>query len=103
MVIGSPKEIFKAEARVAMTPDSALQLQKLGYRCAVETGAGVLADFPDEAYRAAGVTVVESAEALYRTAEVIAKVRAPDAQEVSWLGSGKTLICLFYPPRRKSS
>jgi H+-translocating NAD(P) transhydrogenase subunit alpha len=97
MYIGSPKEIFKGEARVAMTPDSALQLQKLGYHCTVETGAGALAGFSDESYRAAGVTVVESAEALYRTADVIAKVRPPDVREVSRLEGGKTLICLFYP------
>jgi H+-translocating NAD(P) transhydrogenase subunit alpha len=97
MYIGSPKEIFNGEARVAMTPDSALQLQKLGYHCAVESGAGVLAGFSDEAYRAAGVTVVDGAEALYRTADVIAKVRPPGPREVSRLESGKTLISFFYP------
>ena len=101
MYIGSPKEVFNGEARVAMTPDSALQLQKLGYRCVVETGAGALADFSDESYRAAGVTVVDSAEALYRTADVIAKVRPPNAQEVARLDGGKTLICLFYPAQNR--
>ena len=48
--IGTPKEIFEGEARVAMTPESALQLQKLGYDCAIETGAGMLAGFSDKAY-----------------------------------------------------
>jgi H+-translocating NAD(P) transhydrogenase subunit alpha len=97
MYIGSPKEIFNGEARVAMTPDSALQLQKLGYQCAVESGAGALAGFADQSYRAAGVTVLDGAEALYRTADVIAKVRPPNAQEVARLESGKTLISLFDP------
>jgi NAD(P) transhydrogenase subunit alpha len=97
MYIGSPKELFKGEARVAMTPDSALQLQKLGYHCVVESGAGALAGFSDESYRAAGVTVVDGAEALYRTAEVIAKVRPPSPLEVSRLERGKTLISFFYP------
>jgi NAD(P) transhydrogenase subunit alpha len=97
MYIGSPKETFEGEARVAMTPDSALQLQQLGYHCVVETGAGALAGFSDESYRAAGVTVVDSAEALYRSADVIAKVRPPNPQEVSRLQGGKTLICFFYP------
>src|ERR1700722_14661954 len=101
MYVGSPKEVFKGEARVAMTPDSALQLQKLGYRCAIETGAGALAGFSDESYRAAGVTVVDSAEALYRTADVIAKVRPPNAQEVAWLNSGKTLISFLYPAQER--
>ena len=40
MKIGTPKEIEKGEARVAMTPDSARQLQKLGYECLIESGAG---------------------------------------------------------------
>ena len=39
MKIGAPKEVFEGEARVAMTPDSATQLQKLGHECFVETGA----------------------------------------------------------------
>ena len=38
MKIGTPKEVFEGENRVAMTPDSALQLQKLGYECAIESG-----------------------------------------------------------------
>ncbi len=48
MKIGSPKEVFAGEARVAMTPDSAVQLQKLGYDCLIEAGAGVLAGFTDD-------------------------------------------------------
>lgn len=47
--IGSPKEIALTEARVAMTPDSAQQLQKLGYQCLLETGAGKAAGFTDDA------------------------------------------------------
>jgi NAD(P) transhydrogenase subunit alpha len=97
MHIGTPKETFAGEARVAMTPDSARQLQKLGHHCLVETGAGALAGFSDESFRAAGVVVVDSAAALFRSAEVIAKVRPPDSQEVSWLAGDKTLISFFYP------
>ena len=57
MKIGTPKEVFDGEARVAMTPDSARQLQKLGYECVIESGAGDLAGFSDKAYEAAGVSV----------------------------------------------
>jgi len=53
--IGTPREIFEGESRVAMTPDSAKQLQKLGYECAIETGAGEAAGFSDALYEAAGV------------------------------------------------
>ena len=64
--IGTPKEIFEGEARVAMTPESALQLQKLGYDCAIETGAGMLAGFSDKAYAEAGVEIKKTAAALYK-------------------------------------
>ena len=43
--VGVPKEIKTQEYRVAMTPDSALQLQKLGFDCVIESGAGQLAGF----------------------------------------------------------
>ncbi|PDV87039.1 NAD(P)(+) transhydrogenase (Re/Si-specific) subunit alpha [Rhizobium sp. H4] len=101
MLIGSPRERLEGEARVAMTPDSATQLQKLGYQCAIETGAGKLAGFSDDAYRAAGVTVVDSAETLFASADVIAKVRPPESSEVARLSSGKTLISFFYPAQNK--
>ncbi|WP_147180478.1 Re/Si-specific NAD(P)(+) transhydrogenase subunit alpha [Ciceribacter naphthalenivorans] len=101
MKIGSPRELFGGEARVAMTPDSAVQLQKLGYECVIEAGAGKAAGFSDEAYRAAGVTVVDGAEALYAGVDVIAKVRPPETAEVERLGPGKTLISFFYPAQNK--
>jgi hypothetical protein len=50
MIIGAPKEIAVDEKRVAMTPDSATQLQKLGYDCLVQSGAGLYAGFSDAAY-----------------------------------------------------
>ena len=62
MRIGSPKEVMPGEARVAMTPESAAQLQKLGHECFIESGAGVFAGFSDTDYQEAGVTVVASAK-----------------------------------------
>ena len=47
MLIGCPKETAADEKRVALTPDSALQIQKLGYSCVIETGAGDAAGFTD--------------------------------------------------------
>lgn len=101
MKIGSPKETYGGEARVALTPDSALQLQKLGHECLVQSGAGKAAGFSDEAYTKAGVTVVEDAAALFGMADVIAKVRPPEPSEVERLGPGKTLISFFYPAQNK--
>ena len=57
MLIGCPKETTSDEKRVALTPDSALQLQKLGCKCMIETGAGFAAGFSDIAYEKAGVSV----------------------------------------------
>lgn len=97
MKIGSPKEVFEGEARVAMTPESAAQLQKLGYDCIIETGAGKAAGFSDEAYKAAGVEVVKTAAALFKAADIIAKVRPPVDAEAKRLTKDKTLISFFYP------
>ncbi|WP_026622851.1 H+-translocating NAD(P) transhydrogenase subunit alpha (plasmid) [Ensifer sp. WSM1721] len=101
MLIGSPRERLEGEGRVAMTPDSATQLQKLGYQCVIESGAGKLAGFSDDTYRAAGVTVVDTADALYSYADVIAKVRPPLTEEVAKLAPGKTLISFFYPAQNR--
>lgn len=101
MKIGSPKEQYPGEARCALTPDSALQLQKLGHECLIEAGAGVSAGFPDEAFKAAGVTVIDSAEKLFAEADVIAKVRPPEPHELARLSGSKTLISFFYPAQNK--
>ena len=100
--IGTPKEVFEGEARVAMTPDSARQLQKLGYDCAIESGAGVAAGFMDEVYADAGVEVVDSADALWSNADVIAKVRPPSDAEVERLTEGKLLISFFWPAQNEA-
>ena len=95
--IGAPKEIFEGEARVAMTPASALELQKLGHTCVIESGAGQLAGFSDAAYKEAGVEVVKTAAALWKAAEVVVKVRPPSETEAKRLQDGQTLISFFWP------
>ncbi len=95
--IGSPKELTLGEARVSMTPESAQQLQKLGYECLLEAGAGKAAGFTDDAYRAAGVAIVDGAEELYAAADVVAKVRPPLPSEISLLRPGQTFISFIYP------
>ncbi len=95
--IGAPKEIEPGEARVAMTPDSALQLQKLGYDCVIEAGAGEAAGFTDAAYEAAGVEVVKTAAALWKAADVVTKVRPPTTAEAKKFREGQLLISFFWP------
>ena len=97
MKIGAPKEVFDGEARVAMTPESAIQLVKLGHSCVVETGAGLRAGFSDAAYVAAGAEVVKTATALFKAADVVVKVRGPEDREVKLLRDGQSLISFFWP------
>ncbi|MFJ6328785.1 MULTISPECIES: Re/Si-specific NAD(P)(+) transhydrogenase subunit alpha, partial [unclassified Rhizobium] len=89
------------ESRVSLSPESALHLVKLGHDCLIEAGAGEGAGFSDDAYRAAGVTVVSSAGELYARSDVIAKVRAPEPSEVEQLRPGQTLISFFHPAQNR--
>ena len=95
--IGTPREIFEGEARVAMTPASAQQLMKLGYECAIEKGAGVAAGFSDNAYKEVGVEVIGTAAALWKACDIVAKVRQPEEVELKRLTKDKTLISFFNP------
>ncbi len=96
MKIGAPKESASGEARVAMTPASAKDLQKLGYECMIQKGAGEAAGFSDAAYKEAGVAVVSGAS-LWKDAEIVAKVRPPTDAEAKKLSDRQTLISFFYP------
>ncbi|NCO87334.1 MAG: Re/Si-specific NAD(P)(+) transhydrogenase subunit alpha [Rhodobacterales bacterium] len=97
MKIGAPKETFAGEARVAMTPASARELQKLGHACVIEAGAGALAGFSDTAYAEAGVEVVKTAAALWKEADIVVKVRQPDMTEAKRLRDGQTVISFIWP------
>ena len=97
MIIGSPAERLSSEARVALTPESAKQLQKLGHECLIEKGAGEKAGFSDRDYETAGVKVLSTAKALWERADVIVKVLGPDKTELKHLNKSKTLISFFWP------
>jgi len=97
MKIGALKEITSGEKRVALTPDSATHLQKLGHECLVEKDAGLAAGFSDAQYIAVGVEISTTAEALTKASDVIVKVRPPSAAEVNRLSSSMTLISFFHP------
>ncbi|MES2434497.1 MAG: Re/Si-specific NAD(P)(+) transhydrogenase subunit alpha [Pseudomonadota bacterium] len=97
MKIGALSEIFAGENRVAMTPDSALQLVKLGHSCVIQAGAGVKAGFADALYAKAGVEVLASAADVITAADVLVKVRGPEVAEAQALREGQTLISMFWP------
>nr|VUD30738.1 NAD(P) transhydrogenase subunit alpha [Raoultella sp. NCTC 9187] len=95
MRIGVPKERLANETRVAATPKTVEQLLKLGFTVAVESGAGQLASFDDEAFAQAGAEVVDGAEVWQ--SPVILKVNAPDENEIALLNPGTTLVSFIWP------
>jgi len=97
MKIGVPKEIHEGERRVATTPEVATQLQKLGFEVAVQAGAGTAANYADEAYAAAGCEIVPSAADLWKSVDIVLKVRAPEGNEAEMLRTGQTLISFLWP------
>ncbi|WP_019997472.1 Re/Si-specific NAD(P)(+) transhydrogenase subunit alpha [Aureimonas ureilytica] len=97
MKFAVPREIKPGERRVALTPDSVTRLKALGYECLVETGAGDAARFSDAAYEAAGARVLPNAAALYAEADIVAKVRAPEPEEVELTREGQILVSFLYP------
>ncbi len=102
MLIGVPTETFAGEKRVAMTPETAAHVIKLGHTLCVQSGAGSAANISDELYRAADVDVLPDAASVYKAADVILKVRAPQLEstqgnEVDLLQSGAVLISFIWP------
>ena len=95
MRIGVPRESKPGERRVAATPKTVEQLEKLGYTVAIESGAGSGASFEDEAYRAAGAEVVGPDDVW--SADIIFKINPPNADEVARLREGQILIGVLSP------
>ena len=103
MRVAVPCEVHEDECRVAITPDVVSQLIKLGFTVAVENDAGIKASFSNEAYIESGAVIVHDTRALWREADIVLKVRAPEmhlnlgVDEVSFLGPSKTLISFVWP------
>ncbi|MCW2784230.1 MAG: transhydrogenase subunit alpha, partial [Marmoricola sp.] len=97
MRIGIPRESKTGETLVAATSATAGQLQKLGYDVVVESGAGIAAAQPDDAFVAAEVPV-GTAEDVW-SSEIVVKVNAPTAREIGLLRPGAVIISLMAPGR----
>jgi NAD(P) transhydrogenase subunit alpha len=97
LLIGVPREVFPDEKRVATVPEVVAKLIKLGFRVAVESGAGEAASFSDDAYRAAGAEVVPSAAELWAKSDIVFKVRPPSPAEVGLMREGGMLVDFIWP------
>jgi NAD(P) transhydrogenase subunit alpha len=93
--VGVPRETAAGERRVALVPEVVQRLTGGGFEIAVESGAGVAASFPDEAYSDAGAQLVDAPTAF--AADCVAKVRAPSEVEAALLREGALLIGLLEP------
>ena len=95
MHIGIPREIKNHEFRVAATPAGVAELVRNGHAVSVEAGAGAAVGFADAAYRAAGARIVDQAAEAY-AAELVFKVKEPQANELPWLRRGQWLFCYLH-------
>ncbi len=96
MRIGTPKEIKNHEYRVGLTPESAAEIVGHGHEVLVETGAGLGIGAEDEDYTTAGATIVKSAEEVFSTADMIVKVKEPQAGERKMLRKDQILYTYLH-------
>ncbi|MCW5605007.1 MAG: Re/Si-specific NAD(P)(+) transhydrogenase subunit alpha [Burkholderiales bacterium] len=102
MKFGIPAETRPGEKRVAATPETIKKLTAAGHHAVlVQAGAGTGANIPDQQYVDAGATVVAGAGDVYAQAEIVLKVRGPEASELAQMKSGQTLIGLLNPHDRE--
>lgn len=97
LLIGVPKETYPGERRVATVPDVVEKLVKQGFRVAVESTAGDGAQISDDAYRAAGADVIADRAALWSSADIVFKVRAPSDGEIALMRDGQMLVSFIWP------
>ncbi len=96
MLIGCPKEIKPQEFRVGLTPNAAREAIARGHNVIVETNAGIGSGFPDEDYTSAGAKVLGTAEEVFASAEMIVKVKEPQAGERKMLREGQLLFTYLH-------
>ena len=95
MLIGVPAEITAGETRVAITPETAKKLKAQGHTIRVQSGAGVAASVPDEAYMAVGAEITDVAGAY--AADIVLKVRSPLDGEIAHSKPGSVLVGMLNP------
>ncbi|MGQ7246756.1 alanine dehydrogenase [Halomonas sp. V046] len=96
MRIAVPKEIKNHEYRVALTPSGARELTSRGHQVVVQASAGEGAGFPDADFVAAGAVIEADVDALWGAAELILKVKEPQAEEVARLKADQTLFTYLH-------
>jgi alanine dehydrogenase len=96
MIVGVPRETKRDEYRVALLPVGAEELVRAGHTVLVERSAGSGSGLPDEAYTAAGATLVDGPAEVFGKADLVVKVKEPQPQELSLIRRGQTLFTYFH-------
>jgi alanine dehydrogenase len=96
MTIGVPKEIKEQEQRVALLPAAAEQLKRRGQSVVVQKSAGLGAGYADEDYVKAGAEIVDSAEEVFKRADMVVKVKEPLPAEFPLLRKGQILFTYLH-------
>jgi len=97
MYVPVPREHAAGERRVTLTPDAVGRLGPLGIEVLLESGAGAPAALPDDAYREAGATIVDSAAALHEQADIVVRVGRLETGDVAALREGCVLVGWLWP------
>jgi NAD(P) transhydrogenase subunit alpha len=102
MKLGIPAETRPNETRVAATPETVKKITGAGHHAVViEAGAGTASNILNDHFTAVGATIVGSAAEIYRQADIVLKVRGPDAGELAQMRSGQVLVGLLNPHHRE--
>ena len=96
MTLGVPKEIKIGETRVSMTPSLCRRVTSLGGKVLIEKGAGHSAGFADDQYRAAGATFASTAAKVWKSADMILKVKEPLEAEYGLMQQGQTIFTYLH-------
>ena len=96
MIIGVPKEVKNNENRVGLTPESVMQLSKNGHQILIQKNAGRNIGYFDEQYQSAGATIIGTAEDLYKSSEMVVKVKEPIPNEYGFLREDLTLFTYLH-------
>ena len=96
MLVGVPKEIKVQEYRVGLTPTSVRELVEHGHQALVQTQAGHAIGLDDDDYVTAGAEIVDGAEEVFARAEMVVKVKEPQAAEIAMLRPDQVLFTYLH-------
>jgi len=96
MIIGVPKEIKVHENRVSLQPGGVLQFKRQGHEVLIEKGAGFGSGFTDEMYTKHGAQIIDNAEEIWQTADMIMKVKEPIESEYPMMREGQIIFTYFH-------